>query len=681
MAKDKPKGTITNVVEEQAKPPVTLTTMDPKSFKEALERWDVDNDPAVAPKTISSAELYEGTKIPRTLPGRKTETKISGYLVTESGNKEIKDDRGKVVRNVKLQLGQRFRGWNNLREVYRSVGRQKRLRESYGVELDRIGGNLLRRWAEARRNKKMLEGFSDDPFAAGFEPGDAVTGATASPNDEFIPIQLGPYNRNLYWQDFNDQASKAFEAYNHNPVAKAVAQLFQHFVIGTGIKVTCANPLVQQAWDEYVRLTDWHNQMRRLQNELCVIGEGWIYDPFAEAPGMELWDATTVWEIVTNPRKISDVYYAHRQFPTQYQLLQGSEKMPEGQRPIAQEYVVEQVGPQDWLQIKANATVGEKRGRSDFYPVLTWFKRFKDWFNAAVINGQISNAFVVWWKVTGADSDVQSLRGNADFTTLPPPGSAWFTNDQVVPTLLQAKGGLTASDRTGAQILSIIAASVNLPAEFLGVDSSVPRASSITKSQPGWKTFEARQQLMKEVVSWQVERLVFKLQRAGVLPWRQPKAATIRKLNMLAYAKDFDGCRREIDNLRSGGMYEQELDAAFEVSMASPQPEDRGSKIKDLGAGLVSGAISHETYSNNYYKVMDLNRIDYHAEQDKRRHEAEMGIISPSMPADEGGGAPVDGEMEGPDAPDGMGGDEPPREGSPDDDKQYRQDNQEQPRE
>ena len=607
-----------------------------KAFAESLDSFGKIAE-SYAPRTVSIEKLYGSAAIPRKFEGK--DTIVSGRLVC--GDRYV-DRGGETVRE---SVTKDFIGWNQLNKFRESdMGKAKRLRESHGIDLN--DKSAFNRWLSLKKYKGLREG---DSFAYGNAPLTSPQYSMASgPNNEYVPLMLGPFNRNLYLSDFQEQASKGFWEYNHDPVAKALALLMLHFPIADGITVKFANPLCQQVWDDFCMANDWHNQIRKMAIELTIVGEAWIYDPIMEPAGMTLWDATTVWEVVTNPRDISQVFYAHRQWPTQWQLLLGSEFMRPDKMPPAQEYVIEQVGPQDWLHVRANATVGEKRGRSDYYPAFTWFKRFRDWFNAAVIKGMISNSFILWYSVDGSDSDVQAVKNAPDLNTVPPPGSTIVTNKAVVPTLMQSAAGVAKGDDTGTQILAIIAASMNIPPEYLGVESVANRATSITRSEPGWKTFECRQQLFREVVEWQVGRVMYKAQRDGLLPKNQPRSAAIKKVTHNMRTGDFRRAQIELQALSSSEMLSDELDMTFDIIMPKLQPEERSAYIKDIMASEQAGYISHQTAAEHTYESLDLQRVDYDEEQAKRREEAEEGItLQQNLDPMGQDGASPDGETEG----------------------------------
>lgn len=602
-------------------------------FKEAFSLYDPDQDESIKPKTISAEELYGRARIPRYVGGGKTgkgvETSIAGTFVVPGS--------GKAMREANVL------GWDQLQKLVRSQAyKGMKLRETHGIKL---------------RGEALRESSLD-----AFQFGDTTTTGTLQVNDEFTPLLLGPFNRQMYLHDMLDQQSKAYEGMHHNPILKAAINSGVNFVMGDGINVIAANPVCQAEWDAYVERVGkhgppWQEKMRTFYKDVSTLGESFLTMPeTGDGPTLSMWDASTVWEIVTNPRDIDDVYYAYRQFPTQYQIPYATK----GNGPPLSEYVIEQVPPARWLQVKINATIGEKRGRSDLFSVLGWGKRFKDWFNAAVVNGQISNAFVLHWSINGGQDDIDAMKDNPDFSQVPAPGSAWFTNNQVVPNLLRPEGGLQGADKTGEQLLAIIAVSMNLPPEYLGVAGTSTRATAIVRGEPAAKFFEVRQQMVREYVKWQFFRVMRSAQLAGRLPKRQPKRAAIRDVVSALRSGDYKRARMYAKAIEHDEQYTALLDTSVEVMMPEVEPADRDARLKSLQAARATNVISHETYSKQYAEGLDIKDYDFDDEQrliSEERERGISGIVPPPAPSNGG----------------------KPKAGSSQDDKEYRKQNKERP--
>ena len=614
---------------------------DPDTMQDVMPRMISESEAAarlVARKKITELDAVAGTE-------GSGETTINGHLVVASG-----------LRTSRLV---RFDGWDQLNELQASPEFiAQRLREHRG------------QYTHPKRLREALSRLQEgeDAFAFGAPFGGA---GGRAPNDEYHPITLGPYSRNQYLFDFLDQGSKAFQAYHHSPIMRNGIDTGVSFVMGDGVRVVFASPLCQEIWDAWMRGLEvsgitFQDKLRQMYRDACVIGEVFAYmpkNPLTGWPMFKLWDASTVWEIVTDPRDIERVFYAYRQFYTQYQYpfaVQG--ELP---APVA-EYVIEQVTPDQWLHLKLNATVGEKRGRSDLFPVLGWNKRFKDWFTAATVSAQISNSFVIWWKVNGGQEDVDALRNNPNFTKVPPPGSAFFTNEQVTPTLLRPeKGGEIGN--VGEALLSVIATGMHLPPEYLGVGGKAPRATALTRAEPSIKFFEQRQQLVREAVSYMARRVLDAAERMDKLPKLEPKKATVSLLLQAYRSGRYDKAQMIIEAAaNSQASYMEPLNRDFEVVMPALQPEDEGTTLKNYATLRATKVWSQKTFATRAAELLGDDKYDFETEQDQMRLEQETGVISmDSMPPG----------MAGPE-----GGQDKP-EGGSEDNQDYRRDTKEKPRE
>lgn len=626
------------------------------SLNEVLTQYDPDNDPENRPRSVSADTLYNKTLAVPRFDESKKETQIIGQLALPSMTGRPRT--------------QQFAGWGQLNKIRESKEwRLSKLRESVGMN-PAMGRKMIRE-AEAK-GKPLAEAF--DGFSFGGQQDNAFSGAP--PNDEFHPLLLGPYNRQLYLYDMLDMQSKAFELWNHHPIAKAIVNLMVHFVLGDGPKVKWRSQELQDKWDAWRLKNHWDEKTRLWFKDASIMGESFLHDPGSQfgKPSMTLLDPSTVWEIMTNPRNIDDVYYLHRQFPTQYQIPYGAAPKfldaTGGMQPPISEYVIEQFLPQEWLQVKLNATVGEKRGRSDLFAVMGWLKRFRDWFNAAVVRGQISNAFVVWWDINGSDADVQSMKNNPDFSRMPPPGTIWFSNKAAVPHLLTPEGtpAVSGGDRTGELLLSVIATALNLPPEYLGVSGAAARATALTRAEPAAKTFENRQQVVREAISWQARRFAAAMIASGEVSKTEMSKASQSKVVALMRSGKYTEAQAILAALVGGVGLVEPIDPNFDVIMPALEPQDRSLRIKDLTTVRVMKVISQETFSAQVAEVMDLKDYDYDAEQEKMADEEQRGIQLPTAPK----AAPEPGSNGS-----GNGG---ATKGSPQEKANYRADTQERPR-
>lgn len=566
--------------QEAGPPPRSIVVNVPGLSREDYER-EVREYATI--KTVSAAKIVEAARIPRFQKGdRKTESKVRGSVVVPM-----------------LESGR-------LKHQIRTVTNWKQI-------------NALQR-TKAWDQKRMMESGSD-PFGEGF---DETGQAGRPPNDEFHPLLLGPFHRQMYQPDMLDMMSKVFEQCNHHPLARGCVRVLKNFTLGVGLKVAFKNPLCQEEWDAFDRRTSFNSKMHLLVQELIMLGENFVQKSRDRQglPIIKLRDASTVWEIVTNPRDIDEVFYYYFQYPTQYQMFSGS--VP------ASDYVIEQVPPDLMWHIAVNNSVGEKRGRSDLLTALGHLKRHRDILNAISVKSQVEASFVWRKKVTGTGDDVTRLSQDPASNKAPAPGSNLWENDRVETFPLAPSLGGSAAGYAGILdvIAGLVAVSVNIPPEYLGITGQgATRATALVKTDPSAKMFAVRQELIRglvdQIADWVMADAVIK----GRLPKQQPRAGSEAKASQLLKQGRWREAMYEIEVLAGGKNVRNEpLDTGRTIIFPDLVEEDRSSYLKDLAQGLQTQAISHMTYSRMFSEKMNLSEYDYEGEQARIAEERELGI-------------------------------------------------------
>ncbi|HXI01810.1 MAG TPA: hypothetical protein VNI57_01410 [Candidatus Saccharimonadales bacterium] len=571
-----------------------------------LDKYAKEAREASRIRTLSTQQLYERAAIPRSYraDGKSRATKILGQLVVPGLNRES----GAVTRETV-----RFNGWRTL----------NRIRESEGY----------------RRGRGLIE-------AGDFFDQDALPGTVS--DDSFHPLMGGPFNRNLYLFDMLDMFSKCFEAKNHHPLARQIVRVIRNYTIGHGIKAVMKSDAVNEAWMAFEKQVKWQKRLNALCDERTVLGDTMLFHDWRGAtPYLRVWDASTVWEIVTDPQDIETVHYYHRQFPTQWQMF-ASKGIP------SSEYVIEQVPPELVFHLKGNEMTGEKRGRSDLLPSLGWLKRHTDIMDAMAVRSQIEASFVWRTQVQGSDADVARLSTDPVATQPPTPGARLFENDKVKTEPLAASIG---TGNTGIlevlnAIVSLCATSVSMPPEWLGVSQNSARNTGLIKQDPSTKFISARQEefltLTREVFEW----WSIGAQLKGLLPKHEVRATSEKALIRHLRAGRFAEARAEVESLDSGkGTRSVDLDLTAEFLPPDIVEEDRDSELLALGKAASTKVISHRRYAQLYVEVMKWRDYDYEQEQKDIQDEEASGVNPMTFP------------FGGPPGTDGQGGDpekEPP---------------------
>src|SRR5258707_1731044 len=352
--------------------------------------------------------------------------------------------------------------------------------------------------------KRSMESFGNIDTDVDRNP---LSDNTSLLNTEFVPLMNGPFYKQLYIYDYLYMHARAFQLVNHNALAAAAVKQLTRFTLGRGVSFHIKNEEARDVWDEFWERNNMRVRLRQMARDLTWQGELMLryYEKQRGYMTMRVADPSTCWEIVTDPEDIDHVYYYHLHWPAPYQIY-GTGKIP------VTRYIVQQVPPTNMQHLKINASSMEKRGRSDLLPGMAWLKRFDDYYNGETLK-KVLEANLVWTvKIKGDQSYVDAFQTNSQLTQLPPPGGIWIENEAVD---LQATSAQMSTSRgaigIGGEIASIVATSLNLPAEYFNIgggSGGSARATALVRTDPAVKTIEDRQQQLRETIEEMYDRVV-----------------------------------------------------------------------------------------------------------------------------------------------------------------------------
>jgi len=340
---------------------------------------------------------------------------------------------------------------------------------------------------ESAIRKLKEDGFLDFDFMTD------GSNAAFDPNQytEFAPLMGGPFYRQLYMYDFLRQVAYAFEAQNHNPVAKAITRILVQYAFGRRFEMRIDDDQKKYVWEEC-------ESRYGITRKVCEFWakESETYGDFIlDTDTWESVDPSTIWDIITNPEHVSDEYYYYQSYPTAYQMFTGYTVPgePGAEKQAASEYIIRQIPASKLLHMKLNCMSNEKRGRSSYFSILGWLKRIKDLYNAQVIREWLYSCFM--WDVTvkGSAGDVNAYVSQN--SQIPLPGSRHVHNEAVTMTPMPAiatRGGARGGS-VGEELMCFIAVACGIPKEFLNVVSSGgggSRAQALTSAEPFTKMIE-----------------------------------------------------------------------------------------------------------------------------------------------------------------------------------------------
>jgi hypothetical protein len=469
-------------------------------------------------------------------------------------------------------------------------------------------------WATA----KILESWDSFDFGGEWY-GDGYAGP---PNNEYIPLLGGPFSKNLYLNDYLDMQAKCFWVKNHHPLGKAAITMLRNYTIGKGVDVLAASPECQKLWDAFVERCKYNAKLRDDVTTLIWGGETMTLkgrDAMKLAKITPV-DPSTVWEIVTDPVDIDNVLYYHQQYPTQWQLVYKSSDIPT-------EYVINDIPAEQIIHIKENVTPGEKRGRSDLFPVLSWLKRYRDWTNAKSIKAQIEESYGLDITVDGSLADVQDIASQNTGTRIPKAGTVYVHNKQVERKYLQPTSSSNSSrDDLGELLRKDIAVGMGIAPEWLGeTGQGSSRANSLVKEAPATRTIEDKQLKVEAMVREIYDYVIQVDGSMQGLPDTQVRKASLGTIKLALAQRDFKQAMTEIASMLTMKDVSEPLDKSMEVIFPEISKEDRTGKIVDVLKGEIAGFITHERASTMYAKEMAINNYDYDDEMKAKQAENDSG--------------------------------------------------------
>ena len=509
--------------------------IDSMQMEPLLFDFNKDTDPWGHQYEILSASLFEVS--PDGLAyriNRYTDKSKMLEAIDRSKYKE-QDVESKLQPSWKLKEVSQFVRENNLTEIAEKIRKRVDALIEEGItDPEEIKSHLREDGFSLGGSGGGYAGFSQDWYT-GSSPGGQY-GSGVDPYAEYVPLLAGPWNKQLYFQAHLQQHALAFEAQNHNPLAKQIIALTVSFCLSRGVDYVCTNIEVDEIIKENFERTDFLERLEVIANDAFWSGNLMV-ELFDDAPEHGLTDfreidPSTIWEIVTAPEDVRDVMYAHQQFPSQYQNLYTMPADSEKWRntPIMQ-YIIRQIPAHNFLHMKRNVSAWEKFGRSDIFPILGWLKRFKDLLNARVVKGQVEAAFV--WDVEVATDIADVSQANMQ---LPDPftAGATFIHNKAV-TLKPQSSAIKANDSMPdvTALMSTIAVGAQTPKEFLGVMDRGSRSASLTSTEYGTKKYERCQAFIERFIHRYLDRVIINAANAGLIDLDEvlKDARSVRRLS------------------------------------------------------------------------------------------------------------------------------------------------------
>lgn len=466
---------------------------------------------------------------------------------------------------------------------------------------------------------KIMESSGFDPF----NYGDNLSGISGPPNDEYIPLMGGPFSKQMYLYDYLDMQAKCFWSKNHDPFAKAIVRLKRAFVVGKGVKLLFKNADCQKSWDDFDKRNSFQEKLRSDVETLVWGGEVMTQKMKDRSgrPSIKQEDPSTCWEIVTDPATPDEPIYFHFQYPTQWQLTYK-------QGDIGSEYIINDIPADRMIHVKVNVTPGEKRGRSDLYPILSWLKRWRDLMNAKVVKAQMEQSWALDISVDGSPSDVEQIAAANPINRIPPPGSTRVHNKDIEYNVIQPSSSSTAGDGdTANQLKNVIAIGAGIAPEWLGESAAgSTKETARTKEGPASRNIEDLQTVTEGYIRQIAD---FNMDADRELPTTQVRPSSLSAVKAALLKRDWKAVIMETTALMVGDFIQEPIDKSYEVIFPEPDTDDRTAKISDIMASERSGYISHERAMSMVAKELGITSFDAIDEQQEIQAEQDLGAGNP----------------------------------------------------
>lgn len=408
------------------------------------------------------------------------------------------------------------------------------------------------------------------------------TGAFGGPLTQYIPLLPGPATRQLYWADYFAMSAKAFEAYQHNPIAHRSVEIGTEFVLGRGVEARAKTPRAQAVWDAFWRKNKMDERLEWICGDLTTYGE--LFLRYFPQPGRTLvvrsLDPAGIYEIVTDQEDWESVYFYHQQEQERAQLFappQGNIAPTGPTTGGVTRYTIRQIPAQEIDHYRINARSGEVRGRSDLFPALGYLKRLQDLLTSRVIRSDMEARMVFDLMVEGNEVDVRAQK-NAIFPNgqPPEPGSIIGHNKAIELNAFQFSSGTEAAGQgTVEELVAMCALGTGVSMQYLwtvGHSGGGARANALVATEPGQKRFERRQRLMQRILGDMADRLF-----------------------------DLNGFTGE--------------DREIEFIFPSIAVEERSATLKDIAFAESMGWLSKQTGASMGARALDIETFDFENEQ------------------------------------------------------------------
>ena len=147
-----------------------------------------------------------------------------------------------------------------------------------------------------------------------------------------------------------------------------------------------------------------------------------------------------------------------------------------------------------------NRPAGALWGKSDLSHLLKWLGRYSAWLEDRVRLNRFRNAFLYVVKASYTSETARKARQLELAANPPSPGSILVTDQSEEWSVMSPKLEAMDANNDGTAIKKMIAAGAGIPMHFLAEPESATRTTAESASEPTYRKYEQRQQVMMAIL-------------------------------------------------------------------------------------------------------------------------------------------------------------------------------------
>ncbi|HOE34417.1 MAG: hypothetical protein GX415_03065 [Chloroflexi bacterium] len=307
--------------------------------------------------------------------------------------------------------------------------------------------------------------------------------------------QLGEQARDRHVYDRLQVMDDCLDAWRFNPLARRIIELTTQYVIGGGMRVSCAESRALE-----FLLAFWNHPLNRMDARLAELSDelarsGNLFLLLSTDPGgmsyLRVVPSADIERISSQPNDVEQELRYHTRpdqngisltYPA-YNPLDDDPAMP----PVMLHYAV-------------NRPAGAQWGESDLAPVLRWLSRYASWLEDRVRLNRFRNAFMYIVKARFASESARAARQSQLTANPPASGSVLVTDESEEWSVIAPRLEALDASTDGLAIKKMIAAGVGLPLHFLAEPESSTRTTAEASGGPTLRRFEQRQRVLRWIL-------------------------------------------------------------------------------------------------------------------------------------------------------------------------------------